>query len=66
MTSEKCGWNPVLSCKASAPSRPTDCGNDAVISIGHIKPWHVCESCAALPYLVGLISVCGHRRISNE
>lgn len=43
----RCEWNP----KASVPAgdRDGDCPNTATLSLG-VGLWHVCESCADLPF----------------
>ena len=46
---ERCEWNPVLKQAAFDPPLPTDCPNEATVSVGERKNWHLCESCAALP-----------------
>ena len=49
--SEVCEWNPTLQKPAVTGNEPTDCKNEARVSIGAKASdnWHLCESCAALP-----------------
>lgn len=46
---ERCEYNPVLKQPSWEPPLPTDCRNDATLSVGANGQWHVCDACAALP-----------------
>ena len=46
----RCEWNPATSRNATTPESVGDCPNQATISVGATGRWHLCASCAALPF----------------
>lgn len=48
---ELCEWNPATNEPALfGDGEHIGCCNEATISVGRVKNWHLCSSCAELPH----------------
>lgn len=45
-----CEWNPVFNILSTEPLEEGDCPNEATWRVGHDGQYHLCDSCAALPF----------------
>lgn len=45
-----CEYNPEKKAPATLLPSEGDCKNEATVSVGAAGEWHLCDSCAALPF----------------
>ena len=50
MTPEICEWAPAPNRAADGGIDPHACRNPATVCVGADGRWHLCETCAALPW----------------